>query len=48
VTATITGAVVLDQVPTAAELGGIAMVAAAVALARGRTARAPDQLEAGG
>jgi inner membrane transporter RhtA len=48
VTAAITGAVVLSQVPGPAELTGIALVAAAVALARGRSERPPDQLEAGG
>jgi inner membrane transporter RhtA len=45
VTAAVIGAVVLGQVPGAAELAGIAMIAGAVALARGR---APDDVGAGG
>jgi inner membrane transporter RhtA len=48
VTAAITGALVLGQVPAAAELVGIGLVALAVALARGRAPGPPDELESGG
>ena len=47
-TATVTGAAVLDQRPSPLELTGIAVVVAAVALARGRGPGPADELETGG
>jgi inner membrane transporter RhtA len=47
VTATVTGAIILDQVPGVAELAGIGMVAVSVALARGPSPAPADEAEAG-